>query len=202
MSRDATGGWTTGGSAVDTTRIRVFLETVVGLEANGFPADSFVFAVDFDRPQATLDLYAGGGPTDPPTVSLWFASIPERSEVLGTAGRRRHGLCSRTDRGQHAHGGPRQVARPLVLPAQPTPGRVMASKSSKSSRSAADSNSISRTTSRSVLSSFNDRLALPQPCRNRGVAPGPWRGQRCFPRSGAALLIRGDSRHARIGEHA
>ena len=82
VSRGSTGGWTIGGSAVDTTRIRVFLETVAGLDANGFPADSFVFAVDFDRPQATLDLYAGGGPTDPPSVSLWFASIPERSEVL------------------------------------------------------------------------------------------------------------------------
>jgi hypothetical protein len=82
VRRESPGGWTIGGSAVDTTRIRVFLETVAALEANGFPADSFVFAVDFDRPQATLELYAAAGPTDPPTVSLWFASIPERSEVL------------------------------------------------------------------------------------------------------------------------
>jgi hypothetical protein len=82
VRRGAGGQWTIGGAAVDTTRIRVFLETVARLDANGFPADSFVFAVDFERPQATLDLYAGTGPADPPTVSLWFASIPERSEVL------------------------------------------------------------------------------------------------------------------------
>ena len=80
--RGSSEGWTVNGSAVDTTRIRVFLETVVELTANGFPADSFVFAVDFDRPQATLDLYLGSLPTDPPSVSLWFASIPERREVL------------------------------------------------------------------------------------------------------------------------
>lgn len=82
VTRNAPDSWSVDGTAVDTTRIRVFLETVSSLEANGFPADSFVFAVDFDRPQATLDLYQGGLPTDPPAVSLWFASIPERSEVL------------------------------------------------------------------------------------------------------------------------
>jgi hypothetical protein len=38
--------------------------------------------VDFDQPNAILDLYLGVDLTGAPTVSLLFASIPDRTDVL------------------------------------------------------------------------------------------------------------------------
>lgn len=82
IRRGAEGGWRTGDAPADTMVVRIFLERVANLKALGFPADSFVFAVDFDRPDATLDLYVGTSPMDPPAVSLLFGSAENRSEVL------------------------------------------------------------------------------------------------------------------------
>lgn len=82
LGRDEEGFWTIAGAPADTAMVRVFLETVADLRAAGFPADSFVFAVDFDRPDAILNLYSGTGSTDPPSWSLLFASVATRSEVL------------------------------------------------------------------------------------------------------------------------
>lgn len=82
VSRGELGGWLMDGMPADTTVMRAFLETVADLQATGFPADSFVYAVDFDQPSAILNLYFGVDLTDVPTVSLLFASIPTRSDVL------------------------------------------------------------------------------------------------------------------------
>ncbi len=82
VNRDQTGTWLVGGSAADTTVMRLLLESVADLRTTGFPADSFVFAVDFDEPNATLDLYVGPDLPNEPPISLLFASIPTRSDVL------------------------------------------------------------------------------------------------------------------------
>jgi len=82
LRRDETGSWQVAGVPADTVLVRVFLETMADLKAAGFPADSFVFAVDFDRPDAILDLYSGALPTDPPSLSLLFATAATRTEVL------------------------------------------------------------------------------------------------------------------------
>ncbi len=81
-TRDGTQRWFVDGTPIDTTVMRLWLETVADLQAIGFPADSFVYAVDFDRPDAVLDLYVGVDPADTPSASLLFASIPTRVDVL------------------------------------------------------------------------------------------------------------------------
>jgi len=82
LRRNEVGNWLVDGVPADTIAMRMFLETVEDMQAVGFPADSFVFAVDFDRPDAILDLYLRDDLTDAPTVSLLFASIPTRTDVL------------------------------------------------------------------------------------------------------------------------
>ena len=82
VSRDETGAWLVDGTAADTMVMRVLLESVADLRTTGFPADSFVFAVDFDQPSAILDLYVGPDRPDIPPISLLFASIPTRDDVL------------------------------------------------------------------------------------------------------------------------
>jgi hypothetical protein len=82
LRRDQSGAWRLDGVLADTAVIRVFLETMVELRATGFPADSFVFAVDFDRPDAILNVYSSTLPTDPPSWSLLFATADMRPEVL------------------------------------------------------------------------------------------------------------------------
>lgn len=82
VGRAESGAWLIDGTPADTTLMRLMLETVADLQATGFPADSFVYAVDFDQPSAILDLYLGVDLTDAPTVSLLFASIPARTDVL------------------------------------------------------------------------------------------------------------------------
>ncbi len=82
VRRDQSGTWRIAGALADTAVIRLFMETMMDLEATGFPADSFVFAVDFDRPDAILNLYSGVLPTDPPSWSLLFATVATRPEVL------------------------------------------------------------------------------------------------------------------------
>jgi len=82
LRRNEVGNWHVDGVPADTTAMRIFLETVANMQAIGFPADSFVFAVDFDQPDAILDLYLGSDLTDAPTVSLLFASVPTRTDVL------------------------------------------------------------------------------------------------------------------------
>ncbi len=80
--RDSLGVWQVDGTPADTAVMRTLLATVADLQATGFPADSFVYAVDFDRPDAILDLHLGTNPTDAPYVSLLFASVATRSDVL------------------------------------------------------------------------------------------------------------------------
>ncbi len=80
--RDSMGVWQVDGTPADTVLMRTLLETLADLQATGFPADSFVYAVDFDRPDAILDLHLGTEPSGAPYVSLLFASVATRSEVL------------------------------------------------------------------------------------------------------------------------
>lgn len=82
MDRDELGAWLVDGIRADTTVMSTFFEMLADFRATGFPADSFVYAVDFDRPDAILDLHLGATLTDVPTVSLLFASVPTRNEVL------------------------------------------------------------------------------------------------------------------------
>jgi len=82
VSRDETRAWLVDGTAADTMVMRLLLESVADLRTTGFPADSFVFAVDFDQPSAILELYVESGLPNTPPVSLLFASIPTRSDVL------------------------------------------------------------------------------------------------------------------------
>ena len=82
MDRDEQGAWLVDGIRADTSAMSTFLEILADFQATGFPADSFVYAVDFDRPDAILDLHLGATLTDVPSVSLLFASVPTRNEVL------------------------------------------------------------------------------------------------------------------------
>jgi len=80
--QDELGVWLVDGIRADTTAMSTFFEMLADFRATGFPTDSFVYAVDFDRPDAILDLHLDATLTDVPTVSLLFASVPTRSEVL------------------------------------------------------------------------------------------------------------------------
>lgn len=81
LFRDAgAGGWTVEGLPADTAVMRVYLETVAELEATGFPADSFVFAADFERPAATVDFY--GADPRVPDLSLLFATGLDHPDVF------------------------------------------------------------------------------------------------------------------------
>lgn len=84
--RPAAPAWTVDGFPADTAVMRVYLETLARLRATGFPADSFVYAADFENPLAILDLYQGeGAPAGPeriPDVSLLFATGLDHPDVM------------------------------------------------------------------------------------------------------------------------
>ena len=78
-------GWTVDGASADSSVLRAYLRIVSRIESTGFPADSFVFAADFDDPVAEVRLYTVGGDetvTRVPDVSLLFAESPGHPDVL------------------------------------------------------------------------------------------------------------------------
>lgn len=81
------GGWAvygaaTDGAAADTATMRVYLETLSDLQATGFPADSFVFAADFDNPIAVVELYTGEDGITGPDTALLFSTGLDHPDVL------------------------------------------------------------------------------------------------------------------------
>lgn len=88
LSRAAGAGdrWAVNGLPADTAAMRVYMETLARLRATGFPADSFVYAADFEDPLAAVDLYeddsALRGPGRVPDVSLLFSTGLDHPDVL------------------------------------------------------------------------------------------------------------------------
>ncbi|MFW6088961.1 MAG: DUF4340 domain-containing protein [Gemmatimonadota bacterium] len=86
---DADGpGWSVEGPAVDgaaadTAVMRVYLETLADLQATGFPADSFVFAADFENPIAVVELYdTDEDDVAGPDAALLFSTGLDHPDVL------------------------------------------------------------------------------------------------------------------------
>lgn len=82
----AGGGWTVDGAAADSTVVRAYLRILARLESTGFPADSFVYAADFENPVAEVRLYEAAGEEEEiagvPDVSLLFSESPGHPDVL------------------------------------------------------------------------------------------------------------------------
>lgn len=86
------GPWAVAGVAADTAVMRLFIGALGDLEATGFPADSFVAAADFERPEAAVELYGagdggggggnGGGDGRAPDVTLLFSTGLDHPDVL------------------------------------------------------------------------------------------------------------------------
>lgn len=81
------GGWSvygaaTNGAAADTAVMRVYLETLADLQATGFPADSFVFAANFDDPVGVVELYTGEYGVSGPATALLFSTGLDHPDVL------------------------------------------------------------------------------------------------------------------------
>lgn len=80
-------GWTVSGAATDaapadTAVMRVYLETLADLEATGFPADSFVYAADFENPLAAVELYSDRDGVRVPDTALLFSTGLDHPDVL------------------------------------------------------------------------------------------------------------------------
>ena len=75
-------GWTVGGADADTAVMRTYIETLANLEATGFPADSFVFAADFENPLAVVELYSGDERARAPDTALLFSTGLDHPDVL------------------------------------------------------------------------------------------------------------------------
>jgi len=83
MERPAGGAaWTVNGAPADSAVMRSYLMVLSRLEAMGFPADSFVYAADFEHPMATVNLYLDGGDPRAPDISLLFSTGLEHPDVL------------------------------------------------------------------------------------------------------------------------
>lgn len=78
----AVSGAATDGAAADTTVMRVYLETLADLQASGFPADSFVYAADFENPIAVVELYTGEDGVAGPDAALLFSTGLDHPDVL------------------------------------------------------------------------------------------------------------------------
>lgn len=85
--------WRVNGAAADTARVREYLETLARLRSTGFPADSFVYAADFENPAAVVELYlhAAADSQRPapdldgivaPDLSLLFSTGLDHPDVL------------------------------------------------------------------------------------------------------------------------
>lgn len=80
--------WTVDGTPADSSVVQAYLRILAGLESTGFPADSFVYAADFENPVAEVRLYAAAGEnevttvTGVPDVSLLFSESPGHPDVL------------------------------------------------------------------------------------------------------------------------
>lgn len=84
---DGQNGWSVYGTAAngapaDTAVMRVYLEALADLQATGFPADSFVFAADFDDPIAVVELYTGEDGVAGPATALLFSTGLDHPDVL------------------------------------------------------------------------------------------------------------------------
>lgn len=75
-------GAATDGAAADTAVMRVYLETLANLQATGFPADSFVYAADFENPIAIVELHAGEDGVAGPDAALLFSTGLDHPDVL------------------------------------------------------------------------------------------------------------------------
>lgn len=75
-------GAATDGAAADTAVLRVYLETLADLQATGFPADSFVYAADFENPIAVVELYTGEDDVAGPDRALLFSTGLDHPDVL------------------------------------------------------------------------------------------------------------------------
>lgn len=75
-------GAATDGAAADTAVMRIYLETLADMQATGFPADSFVFAADFDDPIAVVELYTGEDDVAGPDAALLFSTGLDHPDVL------------------------------------------------------------------------------------------------------------------------
>lgn len=72
--------WTVDGAAADSAVMNRYLGLVSDLQATGFPADSFVFAADFERPVATVELF--GDDERVPEVALLFSTGLDHPDAL------------------------------------------------------------------------------------------------------------------------
>lgn len=75
-------GWRVAGAPADSAVMRSYLMALSRLEAMGFPADSFVYAADFEHPMATVNLFLEGGDPRAPGVSLLFSTGLDHPDVL------------------------------------------------------------------------------------------------------------------------
>lgn len=74
--------WTVGDAPADSALMRSYMMVLSRLEATGFPADSFVYAADFEHPMATVNLYYAGDGARTPDVSLLFSTGLDHPDVL------------------------------------------------------------------------------------------------------------------------
>lgn len=84
-SDSAPSGWFVGETPADSAVVQAYLRILAGLESTGFPADSFVYAADFENPVAEVRLYledAREGAGSPPNLSLLFANSPGHPDAL------------------------------------------------------------------------------------------------------------------------
>ena len=79
---DPAAPWNLDGAATDTATVQTLLRETAPLAAIGFPSDSVVFAVDFDRPVAVLEMFDSDGPGAAPALSLLFLTAPDAPEFL------------------------------------------------------------------------------------------------------------------------
>lgn len=75
-------GAATNGAVADTAIMRVYLETLADLQATGFPADSFVYAADFENPMAVIELYTGEDGVAGPDTALLFSTGLDHPDVF------------------------------------------------------------------------------------------------------------------------
>lgn len=83
-SGSAASSWSVGETPADSAVMQPYLRILSRLESTGFPADSFVYAADFESPIAEVRLYLQDGAEGAgvPDVSLLFSDSPGHPDVL------------------------------------------------------------------------------------------------------------------------